>query len=222
MRIILVRHGDPDYVKDCLTELGKKQAAVAAERLMGEGIEKIYSSSLGRAVETAQAFSDRSGITPVHILPFMQEIRFGYGMDLYTTGNPWDETDEMSKRGEDLTDPNWQEHPFFKENAATEDVTMIARETDKWMATLGYEREGLYYRCAREDDKEHTVVLFAHGGSGTAMLSRILNLPFPYLCAIVRMEHTAITILHMDNRPGSITMPVVELLCDSRHIHNMP
>ena len=82
MRIILVRHGDPDYVKDCLTELGKKQAAVAAERLMGEGIEKIYSSSLGRAVETAQAFSDRSGITPVHILPFMQEIRFGYGMDL--------------------------------------------------------------------------------------------------------------------------------------------
>ena len=45
MRIILVRHGDPDYVKDCLTELGKKQAAVAAERLMGEGIEKIYPSS---------------------------------------------------------------------------------------------------------------------------------------------------------------------------------
>jgi probable phosphoglycerate mutase len=151
----------------------------------------------------------------------MQEIRFGYGMDLYTTVNPWDETDEMSKRGEDLTDPNWRELPFFKDNAATEDVNMIAQETDKWMATLGYEREGLYYRCAREDDKEHTIVLFAHGGSGTAMLSRILNLPFPYLCAIVRMEHTAITVLRMDSRPGSVTMPVVELLCDSRHIHNM-
>ncbi len=218
MRIIIVRHGDPDYEKDCLTELGKKQAEAVAKRLMPEGIEEIYSSCLGRAKETAQAFSDLSGIKPVHILDFMQEIRFGYGMDLYTTGNPWDETDEMSKRGEDLTDKNWRGHPFFKENAATSDVDMIAKETDKWMATLGYEREGLYYRCTREDAEEHTIVLFAHGGSGTAMLSRILNLPFPYLCAIVRMPHTAITILRMDKRPGSVTMPVLELLCDAGHI----
>ena len=26
MRIIFVRHGEPDYVNDCLTETGKKQA----------------------------------------------------------------------------------------------------------------------------------------------------------------------------------------------------
>ena len=48
MRLVLVRHADPDYARDCLTELGKKQARLAAERLMEEGIEKIYSSSLCR------------------------------------------------------------------------------------------------------------------------------------------------------------------------------
>ena len=36
MRIIIIRHGDPDYEKDCLTELGHKQAAVAAKRLLEE------------------------------------------------------------------------------------------------------------------------------------------------------------------------------------------
>lgn len=49
MRIVLVRHGDPNYEKDCLTELGHKQAAVAAQRLLKEGIDEIYSSPLGRA-----------------------------------------------------------------------------------------------------------------------------------------------------------------------------
>ena len=53
MKIILVRHGHPDYINDCLTPLGHEQAAKAALRLKDEGIEKIYSSPFGRAYETA-------------------------------------------------------------------------------------------------------------------------------------------------------------------------
>ena len=37
MRLILVRHGDPDYALDCLTELGHRQAETVAKRLMEEG-----------------------------------------------------------------------------------------------------------------------------------------------------------------------------------------
>ena len=44
MKIVFVRHGHPDYVNDCLTELGHKQAESAALRLKDEGIEEIYSS----------------------------------------------------------------------------------------------------------------------------------------------------------------------------------
>ena len=54
MKIILVRHGDPDYEKDCLTELGHKQAKVVAQRLLKENIDEIYSSPLGRAKQTAE------------------------------------------------------------------------------------------------------------------------------------------------------------------------
>ena len=38
MRFIFVRHGEPDYAHDCLTDTGRVQAAAAAERLAGEGI----------------------------------------------------------------------------------------------------------------------------------------------------------------------------------------
>ena len=39
MRIIFVRHGHPDYIKNCLTEIGHKQAEAAAQRL--SGLEKL-------------------------------------------------------------------------------------------------------------------------------------------------------------------------------------
>ena len=33
MRLLLIRHGDPDYVHDDLTETGKREAALLAERI---------------------------------------------------------------------------------------------------------------------------------------------------------------------------------------------
>ena len=76
MRIVFVRHGHPNYEKDCLTELGHRQAAAAAERLRHEGVEKIYSSTCGRAFETAQHLGDVIGL-PVEGCDFMREISWG-------------------------------------------------------------------------------------------------------------------------------------------------
>ena len=36
MRIIFVRHGEPDYANDCLTAVGKVQAEQAALRLRAD------------------------------------------------------------------------------------------------------------------------------------------------------------------------------------------
>lgn len=71
MRLILVRHGEPDYEKDCLTELGHKQAEIVAKRLLEENIQKIYCSPLGRAQQTAQPFAKLSGIETIHTLDLM-------------------------------------------------------------------------------------------------------------------------------------------------------
>ena len=54
MKIIFIRHGNPDYQLDCLTELGHRQAEAAAETLCTMGIEKIFASTHGRAMETAE------------------------------------------------------------------------------------------------------------------------------------------------------------------------
>ena len=76
MRLILIRHGEPDYEKDCLTEKGMEQAEGTARRLSGEGISAIYSSPMGRARDTASYTAQRLGLK-VNTLDFMHEIDWG-------------------------------------------------------------------------------------------------------------------------------------------------
>ena len=42
MRILIIRHGDPDYEIDGLTEKGKREAALLAKRLEKEDITAVY------------------------------------------------------------------------------------------------------------------------------------------------------------------------------------
>ena len=46
MRIVFIRHGDPDYETDTLTAEGRKQASAVAKRLLDENIDKIYNFAL--------------------------------------------------------------------------------------------------------------------------------------------------------------------------------
>ena len=49
MRILIVRHGDPNYELDTLTETGWKEARLVAEYLAKFNIAAFYVSPLGRA-----------------------------------------------------------------------------------------------------------------------------------------------------------------------------
>ena len=218
MRIIIVRHGEPNYVKDCLTPLGVRQAKAVAKRLAEEGIEEIYSSPMGRARETAQETADLLGMQEIKIVDFMHELAWGTeGGPLYGDGHPWMISDEMVNSGWDLLRTDWPTHPGFIHNRITKEIAYVEEQTDKWLATLGYQREGLYYRCTRKDDDWHTIALFCHGGSSTAMLARMLNLTFPYLCATLHLGHTGIATIRLTNMPGELCVPHMELMGDERH-----
>lgn len=53
MRLLLIRHGDPDYAHDCLTEKGKREAQLLARLAPSMDLGDVYVSVLGRAQETA-------------------------------------------------------------------------------------------------------------------------------------------------------------------------
>ena len=55
MRLLFIRHGDPDYASDCLNEIGRNEAkALCALRSSTKmHLGTCYASPLGRAQETA-------------------------------------------------------------------------------------------------------------------------------------------------------------------------
>ena len=59
MKLLIVRHGDPDYEKDSLTEKGWREAAFLAERLSIINVKQFFVSPLGRAKDTASCTLER-------------------------------------------------------------------------------------------------------------------------------------------------------------------
>ena len=54
MELYIIRHGDPDYANDTLTEKGWKQAEALVPRMVKVKPTKIYASPRGRAQDTAK------------------------------------------------------------------------------------------------------------------------------------------------------------------------
>ena len=219
MRLLLVRHGHPNYELDCLTPLGHLQAEAAADRLERENIDVFFASTCGRAVETAEHTASRYGL-PVTQLPFMREVTWGYnGEPNDPAGHPWNLVDRMILEGKTLGNFDWRDVPPFAGNSICDNVDLIANEVDNWLKTLGYTREGEYYRAGENTAK--TVALFSHGGSSNAVLAHIFNLPFPYVIQVFRADFTSITVLNFPDTPGALVMPVLELVNDCAHIKNL-
>ena len=63
MKLLIVRHGDPDYTIDSLTEKGWKEAEYLSERLAKLDIKDFYVSPLGRAKDTASLTLKKMGRT---------------------------------------------------------------------------------------------------------------------------------------------------------------
>ncbi len=220
MRIIFVRHGHPNYEKDCLTELGHRHAAAAAQRLLDEGIEAIYSSTCGRALETAAHLGDALGL-PVIGCDFMREISWGAVDDqpLFADGHPWSTADRMVENGQSLLERDWAETEPFRRNRLVGYANRMASALDAWLETLGYTREGLYYRAGK--DTRRTVAVFYHGGASAAMLSHLFNLAFPFVCTAMGPDYTGVTIVQLPDGEGRLITPRFELMNDARHIRGL-
>ena len=63
MRILIIRHGDPDYTIDSLTEKGHREATLLAERIAPMDIAAYYISPLDRAKATVEYSLKRCGRT---------------------------------------------------------------------------------------------------------------------------------------------------------------
>ena len=221
MKIYFIRHGHPNDKKDCLTALGHLQAAAAAKRLKDSGIQKIFASVYGRAVETAEHTAQELGLE-IEKIDFIRELhwRSKTEEEIPFGGHPWFIADDMMAKGEDIFDLNWAKGERYSSSIIGEHVQRVADGLDQWLSTLGYEREGNFYRVVGEDT-DKSVAIFSHAGSSSAALSHLFGLAVPWVLTAVRLDFTSITVVELSNEKGTLTFPVMKLLNDARHIEGL-
>jgi len=177
MNIYIVRHGNPDYCRDCLTELGHKQAAAVAEELMSYEIDDVYSSPYGRAQETAAHFATLAG-KDVTIEPWAHEVEhYGEnGRGGVTMAVQMDPAFLRSPEIEAMEGDSWADHPAFRgRDGVLEMVGKVGRGMDALLEKYGYIREGNRYRV-ENGGSDKNIALFCHAGMFLILAGHLLGM----------------------------------------------
>jgi len=201
MLLFYVRHGDPIYNPDSLTERGKKQAYALVHRMKECNPDRIFASSSNRAIMTAEPTAKYFN-KQIEILDWCNEI---YAWNEFTFkkedgGKIWcffePETkklfnsDDVKKLGK-----NWFDHPAFKNTLFKSGTQRVQTEVDKFMLSLGYEHDHENNGYIATRPNEDRIALFAHQGFGMIFLSCLLDIPYPLFSTHFDMSHSNMTVI---------------------------
>ena len=175
MRIVIIRHGEPDYSIDSLTEKGWKEASLVADRLIKTDAAGVYCSPLGRARDTMKPYIELTK-KDYEICDWLEE--FTYEQFVHPETNQktfiWDFHPRFLDENIDFYDKNkWLDIPFIKESNVASAIDKVYNGLDELLKKYGYERNGSYYKVLKESHE--TIYLFCHFGVESVLLSHLFN-----------------------------------------------
>lgn len=194
MQLFIVRHGDPFYPRDTLTEKGMREAELLSERLTKLGIEQFYVSPLGRARDTAAPTLKKLGAKPV-ILDWLQEFPV-YGIDPNTGKKHiiWDYYPSYFVQHPLLYDRDkWMDDDTFSGKEVRPLINDVWGRLDALLAKYGYVREGDLYRVTDDARREARLALVCHMGIGLILLSHLTNISSQALLHGVFLAPSSVT-----------------------------
>src|SRR5262245_57912727 len=177
MEVVLVRHGEPEWARDGrsvgdppLTERGRRQAELVAERLADEMFDHVLVSPVRRAQETSEPILAALGVEPV-VFDWLAEIR-----------NPeWDGApvehierifaEQRLRPLEELWDglPGGETFRGFHDR--------VTRNLDAHLFDLGVRVWNEQPRLYQVDKPELRLLVVAHGGVNAVTVSQLLGIP---------------------------------------------
>jgi len=218
MKLLIIRHADPDYSIDSLTPTGWEEAKCLADRLSKLDVQAFYVSPLGRARDTASLTLERMG-REAKVLSWLQEFpakvkipnreKVGVAWDWL----PADWTAEPSFFDRD----RWMEPEVFSSSNVQALISEVYDGLDALLEEHGYARQGNCYRAVRPN--EDTVVLCCHFGLECVLLSRMLNVSPMVLWHGTCAAPASVTVLTTEERRKGIAYFRMNTFGDTSHLY---
>lgn len=221
MKLIFIRHGEPDYSIDSLTPKGWREAELLSHRTALWNVTDFYCSPLGRAKDTASFTLKNAGREAI-ILPWLKE--FDAPVDDPETGKkriPWDLMPDFLNDHPDLFDLHqWYEDPFMMTGDMEKNYHFVTDGIDKLLKTYGYTRDGYRYHASPDAQRDAVVVCFCHLGVTCVILSHLLNMTPVQLWHGFFLAPTSVTVVGCEERkPGEVYFRC-ETCGDVSHLRN--
>ena len=220
MRLLFIRHGDPDYATDGLTATGRLEAELLSDRIAPMDIAEYYVSTMGRALETAKPTLEKAGRT-AKPCEWLREFsirvhRPDKGGDLSYV--PWDWLpQDWLKYPIFLDRDHWFEHPVFAEMDLKSAYDRVISEFEQVLAGYGYVRDGLCYRV--EHARSDTLAFFCHFGVTCVLMSRLMNVSPMVLWHGLSMAPSSVTTIYTEERRLGIASFRASSVGDISHLY---
>ncbi|HIR93066.1 MAG TPA: histidine phosphatase family protein [Candidatus Egerieimonas intestinavium] len=219
MRLLIVRHGDPDYDRDSLTEKGWREAEYLSQKLKDIRVKEFYVSPLGRARDTASCTLEKLGRQGVEC-EWLQE----FTPRIFRPDKPkqrsicwdWLPQDWMEEESYFHYD-TWHQSPALREGGVKEEYDRVIRAFDQLLAAHGYVREGKRYRAERAN--RDTLVFFCHFALGSVLLSHLLNVSPMILWHNTCAAPTSVTTVVTEERRQGIANFRMLSFGDTSHLY---
>lgn len=225
MLLYIVRHGEPDYSTDTLTERGQAQAQAVSDRLVAARIEEIYCSPMGRARQTAAPTAARLGL-PIHIEPWAEEL----GSESQTPypdskmKNIFMVPSVLLASQENCAIPaesSFDECVGLRENGFIARYHYIAHGLDSLIERFGYRRDGQgFYEPIAPNDRR--IALFCHAGMTRIALAHLFNLPYQMVGSRLEQYFTGVTVVGFKENPHGTLSPHLRTYGDIGHLGGDP
>ena len=217
MRLFIIRHADPDYANNTITAAGHLEAQALARRLEKLGLDQIYCSPLGRAIDTMRYSAQALGLEHT-IAPWTAELAWAKTDSQYGPGAAWDiHGHTVRQSGLEITHSNWHESPFLAHTDFREGVAHVQQNSDAFLAQLGYEREGEVYRIVRPNRDK--IAVFCHGGFGLTWIAHLLHIPVPLVWTSFFLPPSSVTTILLDERSTEFAVPRCLGMGDISHLY---
>lgn len=221
MRLIIVRHGDPNYEIDSLTEKGWREAeflSVRMEKQLQKEHTYIYTSPLGRAKDTASLTLKKLGMTATEFKWLREFEAPAIDEDTGTYKVCWDLlparwTSEPAYYDKD----QWMNTPFMKKAKADTESAWVYDGLDSLLKKHGYTRENGYYRA--EHANRDTIVLFCHLGVECVMLGHLLGISPVVLWHGTAAAPSSVATLYTEERREGIASFRMQSFGDLSHLY---
>ena len=217
MRLLIIRHADPDYENNTITPEGHLEAKALAVRLAKEKIDRLYASTMGRARDTMH-YTEQALKKKGQLEEWACEIE-DYRVELEPWGKlaAWQVPGEIVRAGLPVSAPEiWNTIPCLKDPLYKKRCDLVAQQADDFLARHGYQREGGRYACVKPHSEK--IAIFCHNGLGLTWLAHLLNLPVPLVWTGFWLAPSSVTTVLFDERSKDWAVPRCIEVGDTSHL----